>query len=220
MSERLLGAIVASHGDDKGLVMPPSIAPIQVVVVPIISKGDSEVLDAARKVVNDLKGKGIRVKLDDREIRPGQKYYDWEIKGVPLRVEIGPRDLANNSAMLASRLGDKNSSPLSNISESVTKKLDEIGSQMLANSQSHFNASVKELPNFNLEGNELIFDNPIDTSSVYEMAFDGSDAEAEMIERSTGLSFLGDSTTPYSKSLPCIITGKSTSRRIYLARTY
>ena len=112
MSERLLGAIVASHGDDKGLVMPPSIAPIQVVVVPIISKGNSEVLDAARKVVNDLKGKGIRVKLDDREIRPGQKYYDWEIKGVPLRVEIGPRDLANNSAMLASRLGDKNSSPL------------------------------------------------------------------------------------------------------------
>ena len=220
MSERLLGAIVASHGDDKGLVMPPSIAPIQVVVVPIISKGNSEVLDAARKVVNDLKGKGIRVKLDDREIRPGQKYYDWEIKGVPLRLEIGPRDLANNSAMLASRLGDKNSSPLSNISESVTKKLDEIGSQMLANSQSHFNASVKELPNFNLEGNELIFDNPIDTSSVYEMAFDGSDAEAEMIERSTGLSFLGDSTTPYSKSLPCIITGKSTARRIYLARTY
>ncbi len=220
MSERLLGAIVASHGDDKGLVMPPSIAPIQVVVVPIISKGDSEVLDAARKVANDLKGKGIRVKLDDREIRPGQKYYDWEIKGVPLRVEIGPRDLANNSVMLASRLGDKNSSPLPNLSESIAKKLDEIGSQMLANSQSHFDSSVKKLPNFNLEGNKLIFDNPIDTSSVYEMAFDGSDAEAEMIEKSTGLSFLGDSTTPYSKSLPCIITGKSTTRRIYLARTY
>ena len=220
MSERLLGAIVASHGDDKGLVMPPSIAPIQVVVVPIISKGDSEVLDAARKVANDLKGKGIRVKLDDREIRPGQKYYDWEIKGVPLRVEIGPRDLANDSVMLASRLGDKTSSPLPNLSESIAKKLDEIGRQMLVNSQSHFDASVKKLPNFNLEGNELIFDNPIDTSSVYEMPFDGSDAEAEMIEKSTGLSFLGDSTTAYSKSLPCIITGKSTTRRIYLARTY
>jgi len=220
MSERLLGAIVATHGDDKGLVMPPSIAPVQVVVVPIISKGNTKVLNAAKKVLLDLKKNGIRTRLDNRDIRPGQKYYDWEIKGVPLRIEIGPRDLENNSVMFASRVGEKASHPISNLSSTVKKELEVIGKQMSINAEKHFANHLKSLPNFQLEGNEMVFDEPIDDSSVYEIAFDGSDAEAELIEKSTGLSFLGDSTTPYGASLPCVITGKSTIRRVYLAKTY
>ena len=98
MSERLLGAIVATHGDDKGLIMPPSVAPIQVIVITIMSKQASQdIMAEAEKIVSQLKESGIRARIDARDIRPGQKYYDWEIKGVPLRIEIGPRDLANNS---------------------------------------------------------------------------------------------------------------------------
>ena len=81
MSERLLGAIVASHGDDRGLIMPPAVAPVQVVVIPILAKaGSEEVMSKAEEIVANLKSSGIRTKLDSRDIRPGQKYYDWEIK--------------------------------------------------------------------------------------------------------------------------------------------
>ena len=78
--------------------MPPSIAPIQVVIVPILSKeGSEEIMAVANEMVKTLKSEKVRTKLDDRDIRPGQKYYDWEIKGVPLRIEVGPRDLKSNS---------------------------------------------------------------------------------------------------------------------------
>ena len=129
MSERLLGAIVAGHGDDKGLVMPPSVAPIQVVVIPIMSKGDSsDVISESERITNELKSNGIRARLDSRDIRPGQKYYDWEIKGVPLRIEIGPRDLANNSVMCARRTGGKESHSVKDLVGTVRSELERIGS--------------------------------------------------------------------------------------------
>ena len=116
MSERLLGAIVATHGDDQGLIMPPSVAPIQVIVIPIIAKNSSDdMVSEAEKIVSKLKDAGIRARMDARDIRPGQKYYDWEIKGVPLRIEIGPRDLANDSFMSARRTGGKESHPLTSL---------------------------------------------------------------------------------------------------------
>ena len=94
MSERLVGSIVAFHGDDKGLVLPPDIAPFQIVIVPILAKGKvEEVIAEARKLSDELLAAGIRVTLDDRDDRPGSKFYHWEIKGVPLRLEMGMRDI-------------------------------------------------------------------------------------------------------------------------------
>ena len=221
MSERLLGAIVASHGDDRGLIMPPAVAPIQVIVIPILSKdGSEEVMSKAEEIVSELKSSGIRTKLDSRAIRPGQKYYDWEIKGVPLRIEIGPRDLANNSVMCAKRTGEKTSQSLDGLVDAVQNQLETIGDEMMSNSLEHFNSHLQKLPNFTVDGNNLQFSEPIQTNKVYEFAFAGNDAEAEMIEKSTGLSFLGDSTKLYDKEQPCIITGILTTRRIYLAKTY
>tara|TARA_Y100000817_G_scaffold26073_1_gene18544 strand:- start:167 stop:832 length:666 start_codon:yes stop_codon:yes gene_type:complete len=221
MSERLLGAIVATHGDDQGLIMPPSVAPIQVIVIPIIAKNSSDdMVSEAEKIVYKLKDAGIRARMDARDIRPGQKYYDWEIKGVPLRIEIGPRDLANDSFMSARRTGGKESHPLSSLVETVHNELQTIGEIMSKNSIEHFNSCISDLPSFSVNGDALIFDEPINTDQVYEMAFEGNDAEAEMIENSTGLTFLGNSTNTYSKAKPCVITGKSTHNRVYLARTY
>ena len=110
VSTRLVGAAIMTHSDDSGLVLPPAIAPIQVAVVPIFRKAHEKetVLPFAEAQVAALKAAGIRVVLDDRErMKPGAKYYEWERKGVPLRLEIGPRDVANNSAFAARRIGGK-----------------------------------------------------------------------------------------------------------------
>ena len=221
MSERLLGATVATHGDDSGLIMPPSIAPIQVVVIPILSKeGSDEIMSVAQKVVQDLKSQKIRVKLDDRDIRPGQKYYDWEIKGVPLRIELGPRDLQSNSFMCARRTGEKSSCSLDELLSSVREELDLVDKNMKENAKSHFNNHIKKMPNLKITGSNISFEEDLEDGYVYEMAFNGNDAEAEMIEKETGFSFLGESTSPYSKERECIVSGKPTNKRVFLAKTY
>lgn len=106
MSTRMIGAMVMVHGDDTGLKMPPRLAPIQAVIVPIAKSDDEKaiVMPVARQVLEELKQAGIRVKLDDREgFTPGFKFNDWEMRGVPVRVEIGPKDVQNQQAMLARR---------------------------------------------------------------------------------------------------------------------
>jgi len=104
MSERLVGAIVGVHGDEKGIILPPRIAPVQFVIIPILAKGKVEfVLEEARKLASELTALGYRVKVDARDQRPGSKHYDWEIKGVPIRVEIGPRDIEEGTLVFARR---------------------------------------------------------------------------------------------------------------------
>ena len=106
VSTRLIGGLVMTHGDDSGLIVPPRLAPVQVVIVPIL-KGDdpSAVLEKVNEVAGSLKAAGVRVKIDARDnLSPGAKYYEWERKGVPFRLEIGPKDLENGSVALARRV--------------------------------------------------------------------------------------------------------------------
>ncbi|HXE58563.1 MAG TPA: proline--tRNA ligase [Gemmatimonadales bacterium] len=113
VSTRLIGALIMTHGDDVGLVTPPRLAQYQVVIVPIY-RSDGEraaVLEAAERVLRELKAAGIRAHLDARDgMKPGAKYYEWEGRGVPLRLEIGPRDVAGGTVMLARRTGGKKES--------------------------------------------------------------------------------------------------------------
>ena len=106
MSSRLIGGIVMAHGDDAGLVLPPVLAPYQVVVVPIGREDErAGVLEAARSLAGDLAAAGVRVRVDDRDhVSPGFKFNEWELRGVPVRVELGPRDLAASKATIAERL--------------------------------------------------------------------------------------------------------------------
>ncbi len=106
LSARFIGAIIMTHGDDHGLVLPPRLAPIQTVIIPIYRKDKDKtvVLEAVERINQELTAAGIRVKVDDREnLTPGYKYNDWELRGVPTRVEVGPRDVAKNSVALARR---------------------------------------------------------------------------------------------------------------------
>ena len=102
VSTRLLGAIIMVHGDDNGLVLPPHVAPIQVVIIPV-QQNKPEVMKKAREYYEFLKAAGIRVKLDDSDHTPGWKYSEYEMKGVPLRLEVGPRDISNGVAVIAKR---------------------------------------------------------------------------------------------------------------------
>ena len=126
VTTRLIGAIIMTHGDDNGLVLPPAVAPIQVVIVPAAMHKEG-VLEKATELYRELKNAGLRVKLDDSENSAGWKFAEYEMKGVPVRVEIGPRDIAENQCILATRHnGEKTKISLDNLIESVQSKLQEV----------------------------------------------------------------------------------------------
>jgi prolyl-tRNA synthetase len=133
MSWRMLGALIMVHGDDRGLRLPPKMAPTQLVIVPIVRGESPAVIEAARGLLAQAKAAGIRVKLDDRDGRsPGNKFNEWELRGVPLRIELGERDLKNGVATLVRRdrefkeEGQKIALPLAEVIGAIPKVLDEI----------------------------------------------------------------------------------------------
>jgi len=103
MSWRMLGGAIMVHGDDRGLRVPPKLAPIEAVIVPIVKGGENAPLEKAHEMARTLKASGFRVRVDERDRSPGFKYSDWEMRGVPVRIEIGPRDLQSGSVTLARR---------------------------------------------------------------------------------------------------------------------
>ena len=135
VSTRLVGGLIMAHSDDVGLVCPPRLAPVQVVIVPIW-RTDAErdtVLGVARAMLEQLREAGLRVELDGREgMKPGAKYYEWEGQGVPVRLEVGPRDVKQEQAMLARRTGGKTPVPVAGLRQAVETALGEIQDELLA----------------------------------------------------------------------------------------
>ena len=148
MSERLLGAIVAVHGDDRGVVLPPAIAPVQVVVVPIQAKGQTqEVLDAARALADELDAEGLRVHLDERDLRPGDKFFHWERRGVPIRLELGPRDMKHGQVTVAVRdLPERTTFRRDEVVAKVQGALSEMQWRMYERAEKDLWARVHDLP--------------------------------------------------------------------------
>ncbi len=211
MSERLLGAVVGMHGDDNGLIFPPAIAPIQVILMPVAAHKNPDVMTAVEDAAESLRKSGYRVKIDTRDLRPGQKYWDWEIKGVPLRLEIGPRDVENGNAFAARRTGGKQPIPLNDIANSVRDQLDMVHSELSNRSHTHIDSCILQL---------LSLDQEIIDGHIYEVAFDGTDADAEILEKTTGLTILGEAMSGYTDEQICIVSGKTTLRKQHLARMY
>ena len=135
VTTRLIGGLIMTHSDDNGLVAPPRLAPVQVVIVPIWKTDDErgQVSGVGSQVKADLEKAGVRVELDLRDnMKPGAKYFEWEALGVPVRLEIGPRDIASGQAVLARRTGGKAPVQLQGISAAVTTALDEIQAGLFA----------------------------------------------------------------------------------------
>ena len=130
VSTRLMGALIMAHGDDNGLVLPPALAPIQVVMVPIYKTAEEHeaILDKMYEIKKELEADGRSVKIDDRDtLRPGFKFAEWELKGVPIRIAIGPRDLQNGTVELARRdTLTKESAPVEGLAATIEKLLDDI----------------------------------------------------------------------------------------------
>ena len=126
VSTRIIGGIIMTHGDDSGLVLPPAVAPIQVVVIPVQQHKEG-VLDAARGIYDKLRAAGFRAKLDDSDQSPGWKFSEYEMKGVPLRIEIGPRDIADNKCVIVRRDNrEKSFISLDHLIEEVQNGLDNL----------------------------------------------------------------------------------------------
>ncbi len=134
VSTRLIGALIMSHSDDNGLVLPPKIAPVHVVIVPIYKTIEemSQVMEVCKKIKDDL-GNKYTVKIDDRDTeKPGAKFFEWEKKGVPVRIELGPKDLAKGQVVLARRdIGTKSTVSINNITSSIDELLSDIQKTLL-----------------------------------------------------------------------------------------
>ena len=150
VSTRMVGAIIMTHGDDQGLVLPPRLAPTQVVIVPIYRKGAerSTVMEAIEKIEAML-GQDVRLKVDERdEYSPGWKFNEWELKGVPLRIEIGPRDIAKDQVVLARRdvpgRDGKSFVPLAGLTDVISDTLKDIQNNLLARAIEFRDANISE----------------------------------------------------------------------------
>ena len=145
VSTRLIGAMIMTHGDDNGLVIPPRVAPIQVVLIPIRGDKVPAVIDELKKIKEELSKLGVRVKLDDSDKTPGWKFAEWEMKGVPLRLELGPRDLENQTISLAKRYnGEKLVFQLSDIAK-IPELLEQIQEEMYQKAKKYVENHITEV---------------------------------------------------------------------------
>ncbi|MDR0791268.1 MAG: proline--tRNA ligase [Methanomassiliicoccaceae archaeon] len=210
MSERLVGAMIGVHGDDKGLILPPPVAPIQVVIVPILSKGNIDaVMTEAKKVEGMLKDAYIRVKLDDRDERPGSKFFEWEIKGVPLRLEIGMRDIENNVVTFARRDNNgKGTASLPDIAAAVRLILGAIRKEMYDKAWEKQRSSVSTITSLK--------DLP---EKTLRFGWCGSEECGHRFEDENDLKLLGTPYIPEEFKGECIICGKQTDKVAYASRS-
>lgn len=155
LSTRMIGAVIMVHGDDQGLVLPPKIAPFQVVLVPIYRKDEEklQVMEVVEKIKAELRSAGIRLKLDDRdELTPGFKFNDWEMRGVPLRIEVGPKDVAKGTVALARRdipgRAGKSFIPQENLAAQVSEMLETIQANMLAKATAFRDANIHDVEDY------------------------------------------------------------------------
>ena len=213
MSERLLGALIGVHGDNKGLVMPPAVAPIQVVIIPIIFKGkEKNVLDVCNKLHKKLTEDNIRSHVDDREITPGNKYYDWELKGVPLRVEIGPNDVEKKEIVIVQRNTGKKRSILQEKAEKTIKgELDTIANTLFTN--------AKKLLDENMQRVHTV-DEAKERKGIIEIPWCGSKDCAMDVENILEGNTLGEPIDKGTCDCSCPICGGAAKTWMRFAKTY
>lgn len=149
ISERSIAALISIHGDNRGLIFPPEVAPVQVVIIPILFGKNDETINTCIIIEGLLKDNGIRTFLDDSNDRPGAKYYKWEMKGVPLRIEIGPRDIKNHQVTIVRRdNGTKEAVYIDNIIEETKKRFEYIHRNLLEKAENLLKAHIFDCQTF------------------------------------------------------------------------
>ena len=179
LSTRTIGAIVMAHGDDKGLVLPPKIAPVQIIIIPIVFKESKDIVIAkAKEIVKKLKAKNYSVEIDDRDIyTPGWKFNEWELKGVPLRIEIGPKEVESEQLVLVRRdTNEKQTIKVKDLEKKAEQTLNEIQESLFKKAKEYLTKSIVEAHNFN------DFVNSIKNRKMAKSLFCGSTECEELIK--------------------------------------
>jgi len=216
ISERCIAALISIHGDDRGLILPPEVAPTQVVIIPIMfSDSSKEILKVCKKICSDLKNAKIRAVLDDSDGRPGSKYYKWELKGVPLRIEIGPRDIENKSAIIVRRdTSEKEKVPLEELLEQTESLLGTVLKNLQKNTKKSFKSNICVCKTLDQVKESI-------KVGIAKIAWCGNEDCARLIEEKADADILGESINEKGDSdCNCIVCGKGSEKITYVARTY
>jgi prolyl-tRNA synthetase len=212
---RLLGGAFMIHGDDKGLIMPPKIAPIKAVIIPIFFKGKEDlVFNYSKEIYKNLKD-SFDITLDERDKSVGEKYYDWEIKGIPVRIEIGPKEFDNNELVLVRRdTSEKKLIKKENVKEELTQILEEIHQNLLSNATQMLENQLTYIKNLD-SIKENIKNNKI---SIVHWCKD-KDCYDKICNVEDGLEGFGTDINEDSQGL-CINCNKKTKTKLYVAKSY
>jgi len=219
VSTRLVGAVIMAHGDDDGLVLPPRIAPVQVVIVPIWRSGDptEEILAAASKVAERLRAVGLAVELDAREnVSPGFKFHEWELAGVPLRIELGPKDLAKGSVVCVKRTGrEKRFVPLNELEDTVQALLDEIQAGLFEAARKRRDAATFEVDSYDE------FKSSIEDPGGFLLAhWCGDKACEERVKTETKATIRCLAFDQPEEAGRCMVCGEPSQKRAHFAKAY
>jgi len=219
VSTRLMGALIMGHSDDNGLILPPKLAPIQVVIIPIYkgSRELSEIGTSALKLKNAIEEKGIRVEYDDRDThKPGWKYTEYEMKGVPIRLSIGPRDIQNKTVEVARRdTLEKSSLPQENIVHHIEKLLEDIQNNIFKKALGFRNQNIFKVEDYKE------FKDIIRNKGGFIMAhWDGTTETENKIKEETKATIRSIPLDTEQEKGKCIYTGKPSSQRVLFAKAY
>lgn len=217
LSHRVIGAVVMVHGDERGLKLPPRIAPIQAVIVPILGRsGGAEVLEAARSLRDQLSGT-IRVRVDERDDRtPGFKFNHWELRGVPIRIELGPRDLAANQAMVVERdTGAKTAVPLDQLAEDLPRRLEAIQARLLDAARERLVALTVDVDDW-----EALVERVARNAGWNRAWWCGETACEERVKGETKATIRCIPFDQPGGEGACIVCGQAATQRVIMARAY
>ena len=217
VSWRLIGAMIMTHGDDKGLVLPPKVAPIQVVIVPIYynEKDEQTILQKTKEIQKSLQEQNIRVFVDERkELTPGYKFNDWELKGVPLRVEVGPKDIEKQKVVLVKRYNkEKQDLSFSDISK-IQNVLDDIQKEMLAAARKILDEMIIDVSDYSQ------FKSAIEKGGFLRSFWCGKEQCEEKIKEETGADIRVIPFDADDSSGKCVYCSNQSESKVIFARGY
>lgn len=213
ISERCIAALISVHGDDRGLILPWCVAPVQIVIVPILL-GDKElVLGVCKDLEQELRAAGIRVKLDISDERPGAKFYKWEMKGVPIRLEVGPRDIQKGVVTAARRDGVKKPLPVVGLFEALSSEAKGLQTSLNDKAKQFMESRVK--PIITIDEAKRVTE-----GGVALVPWCGSEDCGHKLEDQVGANMLGEPQYISFSEAACAVCGMTSCRRTYMARQY
>ena len=219
VSTRLMGALIMAHGDDNGLVVPPKLAPLQVVIVPIYKKEEElgAISEAVEKIMDALKKRGISVKYDDSDKqRPGFKFAEYELKGVPVRIAVGPRDIEKGTVEVARRdTREKTTIPMETTADTVAGLLDEIQQNIFRKALEFRETNTRQADDFDQ------FKEILEEKGGFILAhWDGSPETEQRIKEETKATIRCIPLNNPKENGKCILTGKPSEQRVVFAKAY